>query len=220
MTIIFLRPLTLLFLLSCSISGYAANTQIIIETNRGNLDVELFDQEAPETVKNFLAYAQEGFYNGTIFHRVIEGFVIQGGGFTKELAKKKAKKPIKNEAKKELKNVRGTLAMARLSAPNSATSQFFINLVDNSNLDYRPWNIGYAVFGKVSEMSMTIADEISVTPTGTIGMYRDVPTDAIEILNIQILQPAPAASEEGAEVAANETENAESNEGATQPSSP
>lgn len=185
-----LRAASLLIALFCTQLALA-NPQLLVETNRGNFTLELFEKEAPKTVTNFLEYVDSGFYKGTIFHRVIEGFVVQGGGFTKELAKKETNKPIKNEAKEALKNLRGTIAMARTSAPNSATSQFYINLQDNPSLDYRPWNVGYAVFGKVID-GMNVVDNISYTQTGTTGIYRDVPTDAIEILNISRVQTADA----------------------------
>jgi peptidyl-prolyl cis-trans isomerase A (cyclophilin A) len=170
------------------------NPQVLIETTAGNITVELFINEAPETVKNFLSYVDSGFYEGTIFHRVIQNFMIQGGGFTKELSKKQTEKPIKNEASEAVKNIRGSIAMARTSAPNSATSQFFINVKDNENLDWRSWNVGYAVFGQVSPNSMGIVDNISFSQTGTIGIYRDVPVDAIEILKISRIQSSSPAT--------------------------
>ena len=176
----------------------AENPIVVMETNRGTIKIELFAEEAPITVENFLAYVNEGFYDGTIFHRVIPNFVIQGGGFTKELQKKKTKDPIKNEAKPELKNLRGTLSMARTSAPDSATSQFFINLVDNKSLDYRQFNVGYAVFGQVTE-GIFIVDGIASTRTGTVGIYRDVPVDAIEITKayqVKAVAPMEAPAEE------------------------
>jgi peptidyl-prolyl cis-trans isomerase A (cyclophilin A) len=159
-----------------------AKTKVAIETNKGTIVLELFDKEAPKTTANFLSYIDSGFYKDTIFHRVIEGFVIQGGGFTKELAKKDTKKPVKNEAKESLKNVRGTIAMARLSAPDSATSQFFINVNDNTSLDWRKWNVGYAVFGKVIR-GMRVVEDISFQRTGKVGMYQNVPEEAVIITN-------------------------------------
>lgn len=160
-----------------------ANTQVVFDTNRGSFVVELHDEQAPETVKNFLSYVDSGFYDGTIFHRVIPDFMIQGGGFTKEFTKKKTNKPIKNEAKEELKNTRGTIAMARQSAPDSATSQFFINVNDNTSLDWRKFNVGYAVFGEVVQ-GMEVVDEISYVATGTTGIHQDVPIDAIEMIKV------------------------------------
>ena len=134
-----------------------------IETSMGTITVELDDAKAPITVKNFIDYAQAGHYDGTIFHRVIDGFMIQGGGFTKDMNQKETRAPIKNEAANGLKNVRGTLAMARTMIVDSATSQFFINLVDNEFLDYRgpdPRMFGYAVFGKVTD-GMEVVDRIA-----------------------------------------------------------
>ena len=166
--------------------GALAATQVILETNLGNITVELYEKEAPISTKNFLTYVNEGFYNGTIFHRVIPDFIVQAGGFTKELAEKPTKSPIKNEAKDSLKNVRGTLSMARLSAPDTATSQFFINIEDNKNLDYQEYNIGYAVFAKVID-GMQVVNQIANSPTGSLGMHRDVPTEAIEIIKTTVL---------------------------------
>lgn len=173
----------LLLLSSLSVAA----TQVVVDTNRGRLVIELFDKEAPETVANFLRYVDKGHYNGTIFHRVIPNFMIQGGGFTKEFTQRKTDSPIKNEAKETLKNVRGTIAMARLSAPDSATSQFFINTNDNPSLDWRKFNMGYAVFGKVVQ-GMEVADEISYVDTGEVGLHRDVPIDAVEIIKIYRVQ--------------------------------
>ncbi|NRA42006.1 MAG: peptidylprolyl isomerase [Pseudomonadales bacterium] len=172
--------------LSLASTAMAENTRLLITTNKGQFKIELYDQQAPITVKNFLSYVDSGFYKGTIFHRLIPGFMIQGGGFTKELAQKDTKAAIKNEAKVELKNLRGTLAMARRSSPDSATSQFFINYIDNPHLDYRDYNVGYAVFGKVENMS--VIDAWENLPTGTISIYNNVPKDAIEILNIEYLK--------------------------------
>ena len=169
-----------------------ANPQVIFETNKGNITIELFEKEAPVTVKNFLAYVDSGFYNGTIFHRVIKDFMIQGGGFTKELSKKETNEPIKNEAKESLKNLRGTISMARTSAPNTATSQFFISVKDNPSLDWKKHNLGYAVFGKVDEAGMRVVDKISYTQTGIIGMRRDVPVDTVEIIKAYRVKPAAA----------------------------
>ena len=178
--------LALLLGLSIASTSLAENTRLLITTNKGQFKIELYDQQAPATVKNFLGYVDSGFYTGTIFHRLIPGFMIQGGGFTKELAQKETKAAIKNEAKAELKNLRGTLAMARRSSPDSATSQFFINYVDNPHLDYRDYNVGYAVFGKVENMS--VIDAWENLPTGTISIYNNVPKDAIEILSIEYIK--------------------------------
>jgi peptidyl-prolyl cis-trans isomerase A (cyclophilin A) len=151
------------------------NPQVVFSTTKGDLTIELYADKAPISVKNFLDYVDSGFYNGVIFHRVIPGFVIQGGGFTAEMVKKSTKSPIKNEADNGLKNLRGTLSLARTQDVNSATTQFFINLQDNKALDHRPGNFGYAVFGKVIK-GMDVVDTIAGVPTGSHGYYRDVPT--------------------------------------------
>ena len=162
------------------------NPVVIIKTSKGDIKVELFEKEAPNTVKNFLQYVDDKFYNGTIFHRVIQGFMIQGGGFTKEFSQKPTRAPVKNEAANGLKNKRGTLAMARTSDVDSATAQFFINVVDNDFLDFRAPNaqgFGYCVFGKVTE-GLDVVDAIRSVKTGNRGMFQDVPADAIEILEV------------------------------------
>ena len=163
------------------------NTMVLIKTSMGNIKVELFDKQAPETVKNFLQYVDAKFYDGTIFHRVMDNFMIQGGGFTKDLVQKPTKPPIKNEASAELTNLRGTLAMARTSDINSATAQFFINVMDNAFLDHKnnsSQGFGYCVFGKVIE-GMDVVDKIKVVQTGGRGQFRsDVPIDDIIIKEI------------------------------------
>ena len=150
-------------------------------------------------MKNFLSYVDDGFYEGTIFHRLIPGFMLQGGGFTKELTKKETRAAIKNEASDELKNVHGSVAMARTSSPNSATSQFFINFADNTHLDYKKYNVGYAVFGQVQEDDLELVDALGDFPTGTISIHRDVPKDAIIINKISRVK---VEAEVEAEVAA------------------
>lgn len=165
----------------------AVNTMVLIKTSKGDIKVELFDKQAPETVKSFLQYVDAKFYSGTIFHRVIASFMIQGGGFTRDYKQKATKAPVKNEAGNGEKNVRGTLAMARTSVVNSATSQFFINVVDNAFLDHQnesPQGFGYCVFGKVVE-GMDVVDKIKSVPTGAGGPFpTDAPQDMIEILEI------------------------------------
>ena len=159
-----------------------------IETSMGTITVELDDAKAPVTVKNFIDYAQAGHYDGTIFHRVIDGFMIQGGGFTKDMNQKETRAPIKNEAANGLKNARGTLAMARTMIVDSATSQFFINLVDNEFLDYRgpdPRMFGYAVFGKVTD-GMEVVDQIAKVKTGFAGPHQNVPETAIVIKKVVV----------------------------------
>jgi peptidyl-prolyl cis-trans isomerase A (cyclophilin A) len=157
---------------------------VVIETSHGNITLELDAAKAPDTVGNFLQYVDDKFYDGTIFHRVIGDFMIQGGGFTRDLVQKPTRPPVRNEARNGLRNDRGTVAMARSAAPDSATSQFFINVVDNGGLDYpRPDGHGYAVFGRVVE-GLDVVDSIKSVPTGIKGGYRDVPTDPVEILHI------------------------------------
>ncbi len=140
-------------------------------TTEGNFIVQLNPERAPLTVRNFLAYVRSGFYNGTIFHRVIPGFVIQGGGFTVKYKEKKTRKPIPNESGNGLSNRRGTIAMARNMAPHTATAQFYINLADNTKLDPRPDRWGYAVFGKVVS-GMKVVDKIASVPTGPAGPFK------------------------------------------------
>ena len=161
-----------------------------IETSMGTITVELDDAKAPITVKNFIDYAQAGHYDGTIFHRVIDGFMIQGGGFTKDMNQKETKAPIKNEAANGLKNARGTLAMARTMIVDSATSQFFINLVDNDFLNYRgpdPRMFGYAVFGKVTD-GMEVVDRIAKVKTGFAGPHQNVPEEPVIIRKVHLVE--------------------------------
>mgnify|MGYP000017530401 CR=1 FL=1 len=168
----------------------AADTQprVQLETNMGNIVLELNRTKAPGTVDNFLSYVKDGFYSGTVFHRVISNFMIQGGGFTEDLQQKPTKATIKNEANNGLKNVRGSIAMARTSAPHSASSQFFINVVDNAFLDYPGQDgFGYAVFGTVVE-GMDVVDKIRNTPTGSKApLGRDVPQTTVVIKTAKVL---------------------------------
>nr|WP_258870805.1 MULTISPECIES: peptidylprolyl isomerase [unclassified Wenzhouxiangella] len=165
------------------------NPTVILQTNFGDITVELFEEQAPESTANFLAYARDGHYDGTVFHRVIENFMIQGGGFDTDFEQKPTRDPIENEADNGLENKRGTLAMARTNDPHSATSQFFINVVDNSFLDHRnkasgqTW--GYAVFGRVVE-GMDVVDEIRSVETTSKGMHRDVPAEPVIIERVEI----------------------------------
>ena len=153
------------------------------ETTLGAFTVELFESDAPVTVKNFLDYVDAGHFDGTVFHRVIPGFVVQGGGMTEEMKQKSTRAPIKNEASNGLKNRRGTLSMARTNDPDSATSQFFINLVDNAFLDPGPrTGAGYAVFGCVSD-GMSVVDAMAKVKTGRRGMHDDVPVEPIKVLS-------------------------------------
>ena len=162
--------------------------KVTIETSMGTITAELDEAKAPVTVTNFIEYAKSGHYDGTIFHRVIDGFMIQGGGFTKDMNQKETRPPIKNEAANGLKNKRGTLAMARTMVVDSATSQFFINLVDNEFLDYRgpdPRMFGYAVFGKVTD-GMDVVDRIAKVKTGFAGPHQNVPEVPVVIRKIHL----------------------------------
>jgi peptidyl-prolyl cis-trans isomerase B (cyclophilin B) len=164
-----------------------ANAMVKMRTTLGDMTIELDAEAAPMTVKNFLEYVNNGYYDGTIFHRVIKGFMIQGGGMTKDMQSKACNEPIVNEASNGLKNKRGTIAMARTNDPDSATSQFFINHADNDFLDYRgpsPDKIGYAVFGRVTE-GLDAVDKIAAVKTGRKGYYDDVPAEPITILSIK-----------------------------------
>jgi peptidyl-prolyl cis-trans isomerase B (cyclophilin B) len=168
--------------------------QVKLETSLGEIVVQLDAAKAPKTVANFLGYVTSGFYNGTIFHRVIKDFMIQGGGFSPAMVEKTAKEPITNEADNGLKNLRGTLAMARTPAPHSASAQFFINLIDNSFLDFRAktddaW--GYCVFGKVTK-GMAVVDAIAKVQTTTNGMNSDVPVTPVIIKKASVVKEPTA----------------------------
>ncbi len=169
----------------------AENPRVLLKTSMGDITVELFQKEAPVSTRNFLAYVDKKFYDGTIFHRVINGFMIQGGGFDKTMRQKGTLDSIENEATNGLKNKRGTLAMARTMDPHSATSQFFINVVDNPALDFtspadgRTW--GYAVFGRVVE-GMDVVDAIKAVPTGMKNGMADVPESPVEILSATLIK--------------------------------
>jgi cyclophilin family peptidyl-prolyl cis-trans isomerase len=158
-------------------------SKVLFKTNMGDMVIELYPKKAPISVENFVTYVKQGFYDGLIFHRVIPGFVIQGGGFMPDMKRRETNAPIKNEADNGLRNARGTLSMARTNEINSATSQFFINLVDNASLDHRDSSargFGYAVFGKVVE-GMDVVDAVAKVPTGKSGMYSDVPKEPVII---------------------------------------
>ncbi len=165
------------------------NPTVILHTNFGAITVELFEQQAPESTANFLQYARDGHYDGTIFHRVISNFMIQGGGFDTEFHQKPTREPIENEADNGLENKRGTLAMARTGDPHSATAQFFINVVDNDFLDHRgkmsgqTW--GYAVFGRVTD-GMDVVDKIRSVETTSKNMHRDVPAEPVIIERVEL----------------------------------
>ena len=164
-----------------------ANPVVLMKTSLGPIRIELWPGKAPETVKNFLQYADEGFYDGTIFHRVMDNFMIQGGGFTPDMQQKPTHAPIKNEADAELKNDRGTVAMARTMVVDSATSQFFINVVDNMSLNHRdnsPAGFGYAVFGKVID-GMDVVDKIKSVATSNSGQFQNVPVRPVVIESLK-----------------------------------
>lgn len=185
-----MKPLLNRLLLAATLSlgmisgAFAANPQILMKTSMGEIKLELYADKAPISVENFLRYVDEGFYSGTIFHRVINGFMIQGGGFEADLQRKRPHAPIKNEAKNGLKNKRGTIAMARTTDPHSATGQFFINHADNDNLDYPSFDgWGYAVFGRVTD-GMEVVDKIADVYTTTRRSMRNVPEKDIVIESI------------------------------------
>jgi peptidyl-prolyl cis-trans isomerase A (cyclophilin A) len=161
-----------------------------LKTSEGKIQIELWADKAPITVKNFLSYVEEGFYEGTIFHRVIDSFMIQGGGFTADMSQKKPHAPIKNEASNGLKNDRGTIAMARTNVVDSATSQFFINVKDNDPLNHRddtPPGFGYAVFGKVIQ-GMDVVDQIKKAPTKNLGGHQNVPVKPVVIESAKVIK--------------------------------
>jgi cyclophilin family peptidyl-prolyl cis-trans isomerase len=160
---------------------------IKFETSLGHFTVELFPKEAPLSAENFQKYVDDQYFDGTIFHRVIPGFMIQGGGLTADFSNKEGRPPIKNEAKNGLKNKRGTLSMARTSDINSATSQFFVNLTDNEFLDNGPRDFGYAVFGRVTE-GMDIVDKIAAVKTGRKKGYQDAPLDDVVIVSARTVE--------------------------------
>ncbi|HUK04193.1 MAG TPA: peptidylprolyl isomerase [Burkholderiales bacterium] len=177
----FWKPLVVLSVAAGSPGALAADPQVDLKTSLGTIRLELYPAKAPKTVANFLQYVKDGHYNGVIFHRVIPNFMIQGGGFDKGMHEKKTRAPIENEAKNGLKNDLGTVAMARTSAPHSASAQFFINTKNNDFLNYPGqdgW--GYAVFGKVVS-GMDVIMKISQVPTGSVGSFGDVPKEPVVI---------------------------------------
>ncbi|MBW7981303.1 peptidylprolyl isomerase A [Enterobacillus tribolii] len=173
----------------CSLTVLAPSAmaaKVLMSTSAGNIEIELDSQKAPGTVKNFLDYVNGGFYNNTVFHRVIPGFMIQGGGFTADMQQKQTNAPIKNEADNGLRNLRGTISMARTAEKDSATSQFFINVADNAFLDHGQRDFGYAVFGKVVK-GMDVVDKISQVRTENVGPYQNVPAKPIVITAVKVL---------------------------------
>jgi peptidyl-prolyl cis-trans isomerase A (cyclophilin A) len=186
----FHRVLSTVVALLLAVPALAANPSVEMKTSAGTIVIELNAEKAPKSVENFLQYANAGFYNGTVFHRVIDGFMIQGGGFTPDMKQKDTRAAIENEAKNGLKNEAGTIAMARTSNPHSATAQFYINLVNNAALDYPSrdgW--GYAVFGKVTQ-GMDVVQKIAKVQTATSGMHQNVPMQPVIIESVRVLPAA------------------------------
>jgi peptidyl-prolyl cis-trans isomerase A (cyclophilin A)/peptidyl-prolyl cis-trans isomerase B (cyclophilin B) len=184
-----LKHLFVLSLAAVPAGGLAADSQVDIKTSVGTIRLELYPEKAPKTVENFLKYAKEGHYNGTVFHRVIDGFMIQGGGFDKSYNQKPTREPVQNEAKNGLRNELGTVAMARTPAPHSATAQFFINVNNNEflNAERAQDGWGYAVFGKVVS-GMDVVTKIAKTPTGSGGPFRsDVPKQPVVIESVTVV---------------------------------
>ncbi len=180
-----MKAIVSIFVLLLSLSVFAKNPVVVMDTSMGSIEIELDEVKAPVTVKNFLAYVDAKFYNGTIFHRVINNFVIQGGGFDEKMKEKTTKAPIKNEASNGLRNDTGTIAMARTADPNSATAHFFINVNDNSSLNYpSPDGHGYAVFGKVIS-GMHVVNRIKMVKTGSMSGHQDVPMDTVIIKSVK-----------------------------------
>ena len=184
-----LQRLLVLFALTFSLAAQAANPQVEIRTNMGVMVLELYPDKAPETVKNFLAYVKSGFYDGTVFHRVIDGFMIQGGGFDLSLKQKETGKPVRNEAANGLRNDRFTVAMARTSDPHSATAQFFVNVADNDFLNYRAPDergYGYTVFGRLIK-GQEVAAKIAKVETTAVGPFpSDVPVSAVVMEKVRL----------------------------------
>ena len=177
-----------------SLNAWADNSIVEMKTNQGIIEIELYNDKAPISAKNFEDYIKADFYRGTIFHRVIPGFMIQGGGMDAQMAEKQTRAPIKNESYNGLKNTRGTLAMARTNDPNSASSQFFINTVDNDFLNKSAMNAGYAVFGKVIK-GMDVVDKIEKVPTVNRGVHQNVPQSLVLIQSVKIKAPAAQKNE-------------------------
>ena len=184
-----IRLMGFLLLSLCLSASAFAQTVVTLQTTQGNVVIELNDQKAPRTVANFLKYVNDGFYDGTIFHRVIPGFMVQGGGFSPNMKEKETGRPIVSEARNGLRNETGTIAMARTNDPNSATSQFFINVADNAFLNASASNAGYTVFGKVIG-GMDIIQKIAVVPTKTVGFHENVPVQPVVIQSIRVTKSA------------------------------
>jgi len=198
-----LQILLFTLVLTCATGVFAAEApRVLLETSLGTIELELDAEKAPLSTENFLGYVRDGYYDGLIFHRVIPTFMIQGGGFTQEMQKKETRAPIKNEATNGLRNDRGTVAMARTGVVDSATAQFFINVVDNGFLNHRSTNsreYGYAVFGKVIS-GMDVVDKIRNVPTGRAGPFpRDVPQEMVVITRATVVGEEPAEEKPAAE---------------------
>jgi len=191
------RSVIFFVLALCFSTHLLAATQVKFETSEGEFVVELYAEKAPKTVENFLTYVEEGFYENTVFHRVINRFMVQGGGFTREMIKKETHAPIKNEAANQLRNVTGSIAMARTQDPDSATAQFYINLVNNQSLDYTgpsPSTIGYCVFGKVTK-GMDVIYKIARRPTRYHRGHADVPVRPIVIRKVTLIASEEAVNQ-------------------------
>ena len=189
MTSLVKQSLLGLSLLAASQAAHA--TIVLVETSMGNFEINLFDQSTPATVQNFLSYLKDGSYDNSVIHRAEKGFMVQGGGFDANMVEKpNNKSTIKNESYNGLSNTRGTLAMARMNQPDSARSQFFVNLVDNNFLNRSPMNAGYAVFGKVTK-GMDVIDKIAGVPTANYGMHQNVPLKPIIINSVSIKTASP-----------------------------
>jgi cyclophilin family peptidyl-prolyl cis-trans isomerase len=181
--------LGLVLLVLAAVPARAANPVVELSTSFGPVRIELYPDKAPKTVANFLQYAKDGFYDGTIFHRVIPGFMVQGGGFTADMKQKKTREPIANEAQNGLKNTTGTIAMARTSDPHSATAQFFINVADNDFLNFTgptQQGFGYCVFGRVTQ-GMDAVDRIVAVRTGNRGGHQNVPLEPVLIKSVRVI---------------------------------
>jgi len=190
-----------LAMIACSTLAAAANPEVELKTNMGTITLELYPDKAPKTVENFLQYVKDGFFKGTIFHRVINGFMVQGGGFTPDYAQKKTRAPVPNEANNGLKNDVGTIAMARTSDPHSATAQFFINHKNNDFLNHSaptPQGWGYTVFGKVTK-GMDVVNKIAALDTGAMGPFQsDVPRKQVVIEDARIISSDKPAADKPA----------------------
>jgi cyclophilin family peptidyl-prolyl cis-trans isomerase len=189
-----IRIFALLIALAITPTALASNPKVEFRTSLGTFVIDLYPENAPQTVENFLQYVKEGFYNGTVFHRVIPGFMVQGGGFTRNLQQKPTRPAIRNEAGNGLRNAVGTVAMARTKDPHSATAQFFVNVADNDFLDFKSPDeegYGYTVFARVSA-GMDVIQKILQVPTATVGAHQNVPRTPVLIESSRLIEAAPA----------------------------